>query len=167
MEDNFKWTDELVSDYVIDIFCHRKYGHSLENLEKFKKSKEIPDKDYEVLEIDCYKNERRKLIDEEYRLYVDGVGFTLDYLMNIANGKIHLVKRLPDNQQFQIGDHFMYKSRELSNEISEFLIVNGVMKVKAEGVLAPMELKFISKIDKPKVPLFTKAQIMKFLEEHL
>ncbi|MCV6900829.1 hypothetical protein OE165_27745, partial [Escherichia coli] len=63
---------------------------------------------WEILEIECYGGEIRKLIDGEYRLYTDGVGFTATYLLQRSDSKIKTVKRFPDNTVWSVdGSYFI------------------------------------------------------------
>lgn len=64
------------------------------------------DKDWEVLEIECYGGEIRKLIGGLYRIFENGIGFNLDYLLKNENAKprIKSVKRLSDGCIFDVGD---------------------------------------------------------------
>lgn len=67
-----------------------------------KSIKVINKKDYEVYQV-LYATEVRTLYDGLYRLFTDGVGFDLDYILNNA-GYIHSVKRLSDGEIFSRND---------------------------------------------------------------
>ena len=59
-------------------------------------------KDYEVYQV-LYATEVRTLNDGLYRIFTDGVGFDLDYILK-NGGKIQSVKRLSDGEKFSIND---------------------------------------------------------------
>jgi hypothetical protein len=68
----------------------------------FSHSIKVIQKDYEVTQV-LYATEIRTLYNGEYRLYHDGVGFDLDYILN-NGGRIHSVRRLSDGEKFAVGD---------------------------------------------------------------
>ena len=107
--EQFKWDDKLVQDYIqfyaASYAASVAYFNSDETLEKFKQSKSKKEEpQWEILEIESYGGEIRKLIDGEYRLYTDGVGFTATYLLQRSDSKIKTVKRLSDGEVFSVGD---------------------------------------------------------------
>ena len=63
---------------------------------------EVVAPDYEVTQV-LYATEIRTLSNGEYRLFNDGIGFDLEYMLS-NNGKIHSVKRLSDGEVFTVGD---------------------------------------------------------------
>lgn len=103
--EQFQWTNELVMEFV-NFHDEQKGIHWLsEDIEKFKQSKSKKEEpQWEILEIESYGGEIRKLIDGEYRLYTDGVGFTATYLLQRSDSKIKTVKRLSDGEVFSVGD---------------------------------------------------------------
>lgn len=80
--------------------------------------------DYEILEIICYGNELRMLSDGLYRLFPDGVGFDLEYLMKKDDSKIKSVLRKKDSTVFSIGDEVSWSTFKQEHLISEFKIDN-------------------------------------------
>lgn len=73
---------------------------------------------YEITEIESHGGERRKLIDGLYRIYTDGVGFDLEYLLKREDSKIISVKRLSDGEVFTIGD-------KVDGVIGELFVITG------------------------------------------
>ena len=124
------------------------------------KPKEEPQ--WEILEIECYGGEIRKLIDDEYRLYPDGVGFTATYLLQRSDSKIKTVKRFPDNTVWSVdGSYFIngYMATLKRFELSE----NGKMIVYFNGLNIGYELSELPTEKAPKeeqVPI--KVEIMEF-----
>lgn len=120
----FKWNDKLVQDYIqfyaASYAASVAYFNSDETLEKFKQSKSKKEEpQWEILEIECYGGEIRKLIDGEYRLYTDGVGFTATYLLQRSDSKIKTVKRLSDGEVFSVGDSLDWMGKIESIEIDD------------------------------------------------
>ncbi len=104
------------------ISSHMKYMNQLVSEITEKSKKEEPQ--WEILEIECYGGEIRKLIDDEYRLYPDGVGFTATYLLQRSDSKIKTVKRFPDNTVWSVGQLTEH------GKISAFRITGGIMHVE-------------------------------------
>ena len=120
----FKWNDKLVQDYIqfyaASYAASVAYFNSDETLEKFKQSKSKKEEpQWEILEIESYGGEIRKLIDGEYRLYTDGVGFTATYLLQRSDSKIKTVKRLSDGEVFSVGDSLDWMGKIESIEIDD------------------------------------------------
>ena len=118
--EQFQWTNELVMEFV-NFHDEQKGIHWLsEDIEKFKQSKSKKEEpQWEILEIECYGGEIRKLIDGEYRLYTDGVGFTATYLLQRSDSKIKTVKRLSDGEVFSVGDSLDWMGKIESIEIDD------------------------------------------------
>ena len=111
------------------------------------KPKEEPQ--WEILEIESYGGEIRKLIDGEYRLYTDGVGFTATYLLQRSDSKIKTVKRFPDNTVWSVdGSYFIngYMATLKRFELSE----NGKMIVYFNGLNIGYELSELPTEKAPK-----------------
>lgn len=120
--EQFQWTDELVKEMVSFLAKTFKWdkGQSIGFSEQFKKSKSKKEEpQWEILEIECYGGEIRKLIDGEYRLYTDGVGFTATYLLQRSDSKIKTVKRLSDGEVFSVGDSLDWMGKIESIEIDD------------------------------------------------
>lgn len=164
MEDikDFKWTDELASDYVIDIFCKYKYGHSTANLENFKKEKskenDIP-KDWEII---SFENQFGYLLLKA----PDGT-FGSDYaeestLLSSSTHTIHSIKR-NDGEVFTIGDKVEAREgkyccweniyRIISMSIQTGLLAFEIMNIQETNPTGSI-WREIENIRKPKVPLF-------------
>lgn len=118
--EQFQWTNELVMEFV-NFHDEQKGIHWLsEDIEKFKQSKSKKEEpQWEILEIESYGGEIRKLIDGEYRLYTDGVGFTATYLLQRSDSKIKTVKRLSDGEVFSVGDSLDWMGKIESIEIDD------------------------------------------------
>lgn len=161
--EQFQWTNELVMEFV-NFHDEQKGIHWLsEDIEKFKQSKSKKEEpQWEILEIECYGGEIRKLIDDEYRLYPDGVGFTATYLLQRSDSKIKTVKRFPDNTVWSVdGSYFIngYMATLKRFELSE----NGKMIVYFNGLNIGYELSELPTEKAPKeeqVPI--KVEIMEF-----
>lgn len=80
---------------------------------------------------------------------------------------IFSVKRLSDNEIFTKGDHFMYKSRDMLNSIEDFIIIKEKMYVRTKGVIAPLELKYLTKLANPVKQTFTKDEVIEIINKHL
>lgn len=98
-------------------------------------------KDWEVLEIECYGGETRRLVDGLYRVYDEGIGFDFEYLMNRTDSSIKKVKRLSDGVVFSIGDKVQGVEEILSIEKFDIEYALGnLMKVCFnEGGFYPIE----------------------------
>jgi len=161
--EQFQWTNELVMEFV-NFHDEQKGIHWLsEDIEKFKQSKSKKEEpQWEILEIESYGGEIRKLIDGEYRLYTDGVGFTATYLLQRSDSKIKTVKRFPDNTVWSVdGSYFIngYMATLKRFELSE----NGKMIVYFNGLNIGYELSELPTEKAPKeeqVPI--KVEIMEF-----
>jgi hypothetical protein len=111
------------------------------------KEKDIPKREWDVLEIESHGSERRRLINGLYRVFKDGVGFDLDYLLNRYDAKIISVKRLSDNSMWTTGE------QDDIGIIHSFYIECGQMWVRHSN-LGTYALSEIQKV-KPKEILFT------------
>ena len=163
----FKWNDKLVQDYIqfyaASYAASVAYFNSDETLEKFKQSKSKKEEpQWEILEIESYGGLSYPLIDGEYRLYTDGVGFTATYLLQRSDSKIKTVKRFPDNTVWSVdGSYFIngYMATLKRFELSE----NGKMIVYFNGLNIGYELSELPTEKAPKeeqVPI--KVEIMEF-----
>ena len=159
----FKWNDKLVQDYIqfyaASYAASVAYFNSDETLEKFKQSKSKKEEpQWEILEIECYGGEIRKLIDDEYRLYTDGVGFTATYLLQRSDSKIKTVKRFPDNTVWSVDDDTQH------GKITAFEIAGSIMVAKIKNNVFPYDYPlYLSELKAPKeeqVPI--KVEIMEF-----
>ena len=84
--------------------------------------------DYEVTQV-LYATQIRTLYDDFYRLYSDGVGFDLSYLLN-NDGKIHSVKRLSDGEVFTVGDRI-----NIGEEHEIFIRTISMINISSDGTL--------------------------------
>ena len=143
---DFKWTDGLVKEYIKNNFsCNPEHPFQIEQLERFKQSKE---NEFTVRAVKCYGGEVRNLYDGLYRLYCNGVGFDLDYLLKIPDTVILSVKRNKDMEAFSIGDLVTVGT------IESFYIESGQMWVRHKSPVGTYNLSEIEKV-KQRVPLFT------------
>lgn len=116
--------------------------------------KKVEEVDYEITEVK-YVTEIRFLDKGYYRIFKDGIGFELDYLLK-NGGTIHSVKRLSDGEVFTIGDEITVDGEEKSYEIIKLLKFKDCIQVNAKRVGGEIfyRLSSISKLPK-KTPLFT------------
>lgn len=148
----FEWTDELVSDYVIDIFCKHNYGHSLANMEKFKKSKEKAiSKDWQIMSFHCDNCRHNDGIIKRFEGSEDCFQGGGSEAYHLKHHKIHSVKR-SDGEVFTIGDELYATHFSTRPFIINYFYIDGdkLFINKGEG---GWNIMAISKV-KPKVPLF-------------
>ena len=130
----------------------------------FSHSIKVIKKDYEVTQV-LYATEIRTLINGEYRLYHEGVGFDLDYILN-NDGKILSVRRLSDGEKFAIGDRIdisdddivVFRTISMINISSDGTLVidhehGGLTNCKDNGIFhrikqAPLDYQIMSYIKK-------------------
>ena len=100
--------------------------------------------DYEVIQV-LYATEIRTLFDGEYKLFLDGIGFDLEYLLN-NNGRIHSVKRLSDGEVFTVGDRV---SRDEDIFKGTLLSINNKFEAKttSEDCIGMNWLKKVEELD--------------------
>ena len=161
----FKWNDKLVQDYIqfyaASYAASVAYFNSDETLEKFKQSKSKKEEpQWEILEIESYGGEIRKLIDGEYRLYTDGVGFTATYLLQRSDSKIKTVKRLSDGEVFSVGDVITGFSFNDGRKINRFSIQNGKLWISQKS--GDCEIQHIKKVAPKEEQVPIKVEIMEF-----
>ena len=94
----------------------------------FSHSIKVIKKDYEVTQV-SYATEIRTLYDGEYRLYHDGVGFDLNYILK-NSGSIHSVKRLSDGESFTVGDRI-----NIGEEHQIFIRTISMINISSDGTL--------------------------------
>lgn len=145
----FKWNDKLVQDYIqfyaASYAASVAYFNSDETLEKFKQSKSKKEEpQWEILEIESYGGLSYPLIDGEYRLYTDGVGFTATYLLQRSDSKIKTVKRLSDNTVWSVGQLTEH------GKISAFRIGGGIMTADITDSKYPLTFLYLSQLQAPK-----------------
>lgn len=163
--DNFKWTDELVKEFVCDLlwwnkdepkpknFTSKETGsHKL--LEDFKASKQqsvSKDKDFEVTAY-RYKlngNVWQKVNAQRFELPNTQFWLSARDMADGLNYEIYSVKRLSDNEVFSVGDN--HSGSSYSNRVVKgFIIKNDEMFIIQYG--GNTKLKDAKKI---KQPLFT------------
>jgi hypothetical protein len=130
----------------------------------FSHSIKVIQKDYEVAQV-LYATEIRTRYDGEYRIFPDGIGFDLDYLLN-NGGRIHSVRRLSDGEKFAIGDRIdisdddivVFRTISMINISSDGTLVidhehGGLSNSKDNGIFhrikqAPLDYKIMSYIKK-------------------
>jgi hypothetical protein len=114
----------------------------------------VEELDYEILNVK-YSYNIRFLDKGYYRVFKDGVGFELQYLLE-NGGTIHSVKRLSDGEVFTIGDSVRFEPNKNSCfwEINNFFISKyNELLVRSNDNLM---VELISTIKhKDKTPLFT------------
>jgi len=70
-------------------------------------SKEVSphiNKDWEITAVQCYGDEVRRLVNGEYRIFDDWIGWTWEELSQRKDTSIKSVRRLSDNAVFSVGD---------------------------------------------------------------
>jgi hypothetical protein len=94
----------------------------------FSHSIKVIQKDYEVAQV-LYATVIRTRYDGEYRIFPDGIGFNLDYLLN-NGGRIHSVNRMSDGERFTVGDRIdIGKSPEI------FIRTISMINISSDGTL--------------------------------
>ena len=94
----------------------------------FSHSIKVIQKDYEVTQV-SYATEIRTLYNGQYRLYQDGVGFDLNYILKNC-GTIHSVKRLSDGEVFTVGDRI-----NIGEEHEIFIRTISMINISSDGTL--------------------------------
>lgn len=130
----------------------------------FSNTIKVTKKDYEVSQV-LYATEVRTLFDGYYRIYPDGIGFDLDYMLN-NGGKIHSVNRMSDGERFTVGDRIdigephqiIYRTISMINISSDGTLVidheyGGLTNGKDKGIFhrikhAPLDYEILSYIKK-------------------
>ena len=85
-------------------------------------------KDYEVAQV-LYATEIRTLYEGQYRIFCDGVGFDLDYLLK-NGGKIYSVNRMSDGERFTVGDRI-----NIGEEHQIIIRTISMINIKSSGEL--------------------------------
>ena len=114
----------------------------------------VEEVDYDITEVK-YFTEIRFLHNGFYRIYKDGIGFELDYLLK-HGGTIHSVKRLSDGEVFTIGDDVVVDDDGKLYEIIKLIKLTDIIQVYAKTIGREIYYR-LNSISKPKVktPLFT------------
>lgn len=164
--DNFVWTDELILEFVRwTTTASPTFQGRYADLEQFKKSKSIPNKEYEILsfkqntgisdlwtEFNCgwCRNNNGKPITNPYEF---------DEIISNKLYKIHSVKRLRDGEIFTIGDKvsFIFSGREykfIIKEIEEHNLSISVIGSGNDGYPFNIDLIVVKKVEDKK-PILT------------
>lgn len=153
---DFKWTDELVIEYGLQV---KSKIDILKDIEAFKASKQ-PTKDWEIVRL----RDKNGNVWESY--LHDGTphfcGGNYDYVIKTKipfTFDIESVRRISDNLVFKVGD----KDGGGRGKIKNFLINDGKMCVSFENNCALYYLNELRK-GKPKEPLFTTADMKNIYE---
>ena len=97
----YKGVEKTISEWI-KIFPEMRGENFSLKTDWFLPKKEEKPKEWVVKEIESYGGERRLLINGLYRIFVDGVGFTLEELLKREDTNIISVLRLTDGEVFTI-----------------------------------------------------------------
>lgn len=138
--DTFQWTDELVVqcfEYIREDTAGVLTPVGVrKNVEYFKAShtQQEPERDWEITEVECYAGEIRRLVDGQYRIFDDGIGWTWEELSRRADTKIKSVRRLSDGEVFTVGEECSYNNKDWW-AISGFDVYDGKIGVLTDVTL--------------------------------